>query len=124
MLACELTLAGIDVAIVERRGTPDVVASRACGLHSRNIEIFDQGGIADRFLSEGQVAQVRSAAAKLDISDFPTRYPYGLGRWQNHIERILAGRDDKLGSGLVDESQKMTVAAMQMAEKKVWAQRS
>lgn len=96
MLACELTLAGIDVAIVERRGSPDVVASRACGLHSRNIEVFDQRGIADRFLSEGQVAQVRSAAAKLDISDFPTRYPYGLGLWQNHIERILAGRDDKL----------------------------
>jgi 2-polyprenyl-6-methoxyphenol hydroxylase-like FAD-dependent oxidoreductase len=26
----------------------------------------------------------------LDISDFPTRHPYGLGLWQNHIERILA----------------------------------
>ena len=29
-----------------------------------------------------------------------------------------------LGSGLIDQSQKMTVAAMQMAEKKVWAHRS
>lgn len=28
------------------------------------------------------------------------------------------------GSGLIDQSQKMTAAAMQMAEKKVWAQRS
>ena len=27
----------------------------------------------------------------MDISDFPTRHPYGLGLWQNHIERILAG---------------------------------
>jgi 2-polyprenyl-6-methoxyphenol hydroxylase-like FAD-dependent oxidoreductase len=27
----------------------------------------------------------------LDISDFPTRHPYVLGLWQNHIERILAG---------------------------------
>jgi 2-polyprenyl-6-methoxyphenol hydroxylase-like FAD-dependent oxidoreductase len=27
----------------------------------------------------------------LDISDFPTSHPYGLGLWQNHIERILAG---------------------------------
>ena len=26
----------------------------------------------------------------LDISDFPTRHNYGLGLWQNHIERILA----------------------------------
>ena len=27
----------------------------------------------------------------MDISDFPTRHNYGLGLWQNHIERILAG---------------------------------
>ena len=32
-----------------------------------------------------------SPGAPLDISDFPTRHPYGLGLWQNHIERILAG---------------------------------
>jgi 3-(3-hydroxy-phenyl)propionate hydroxylase len=32
----------------------------------------------------------------LDISDFPTRHPYGLGLWQNHIERILAGWVDEL----------------------------
>ena len=29
-----------------------------------------------------------------------------------------------LGSGLIDQSQKMTVAAMQMADMKVWAHRS
>jgi 2-polyprenyl-6-methoxyphenol hydroxylase-like FAD-dependent oxidoreductase len=28
---------------------------------------------------------------RLDISDLPTRHPYGLGLWQKHIERILAG---------------------------------
>jgi helicase len=27
----------------------------------------------------------------LDLSEFPTRHNYGLGLWQNHIERILAG---------------------------------
>ena len=32
----------------------------------------------------------------LDISDFPTRHNYGLGLWQNHIERILAGWVDEL----------------------------
>ena len=31
------------------------------------------------------------AGVPLDISDFPTRHPYSLGLWQNHIERILAG---------------------------------
>ncbi len=92
MLAGELALAGVDVAIVERRASQDLAGSRAGGLHARTIEVLDQRGIADRFLSEGQVAQVAGFAwITLDISDFPTRHNYGLGLWQNHIERILAG---------------------------------
>ncbi len=92
MLAGELALAGVDVVIVERRPTQDLAGSRAGGLHSRTIEILDQRGIADRFLSQGQVAQVAGFSfIPLDISDFPTRHNYGLGLWQNHIERILAG---------------------------------
>src|SRR5882757_5166026 len=92
MLAGELALAGVDVAIAERRASQELVGSRAGGLHSRTIEVLDQRGIADRFLSEGQKAQVAIfAGTRLDISDFPTRHNYGLGLWQNHIERILAG---------------------------------
>jgi 2-polyprenyl-6-methoxyphenol hydroxylase-like FAD-dependent oxidoreductase len=92
MLAGELALAGVDIAIVERRASQELAGSRAGGLQSRTLEVFDQRGIADRFLSEGQVAQVQSfGGSRLDISDFPTRHPYGLGLWQNHIERILAG---------------------------------
>ena len=97
MLAGELALAGADVAIAERRASQDLPGSRAGGLHSRTIEILDQRGIADRFLSQGQVAQVQSfATIPLNISDFPTRHPYGLGLWQNHIERILAGWVEEL----------------------------
>ena len=92
MLAGELALAGVDVAIVERRASQDLAGARAGGLHSRTIEILDQRGIADRFLAEGQTAQVAAfAGTPLDISDFPTRHPYALGLWQNHFERILAG---------------------------------
>src|SRR5262245_11462840 len=91
MLAGELALAGVDVAIVERRASQDLDGSRAGGLHSRTIEVLDQRGIADRFLSQGQVAQVQGFAGNvLDISDFPTRHNYGLGLWQNRIEEILA----------------------------------
>ena len=98
MLAGELALAGVDVAIVERRPNQDLAGSRAGGLHSRTIEIFDMRGIADRFLSEGQIAQVAGfGGTRLDISDFPTRHPYGLGLWQNHIERIMAGWVADLG---------------------------
>jgi 3-(3-hydroxy-phenyl)propionate hydroxylase len=92
MLAGELALAGIRVAIVERRASQDLAGSRAGGLHSRTLEVFDQRGIVDRFLAEGQKAQVAMfAGTRLDISNFPTRHNYGLGMWQNHIERILAG---------------------------------
>ena len=91
MLAGELALAKIDVAIVERRTSQDLPGSRAGGLHARTIEVLDQRGIAERFLAEGKRAQVAGfGATKFDISDFPTRHPYGLGLWQNHIERILA----------------------------------
>ncbi len=92
MLAAELALADVDVAILERRANQELAGSRAGGLHARTIEVFDQRGIADRFLAEGQIAQVAGfGGTRLDISDFPTRHPYGLGLWQNHIERILAG---------------------------------
>src|SRR5215210_5451097 len=98
MLAGELALAGVDVAIVERRPSQELAGSRAGGLHSRTIEVLDQRGIADRFLAEGQVAQVAGfASVRLDISNFPTRHPYGLGLWQNHIERILAGWVGEVG---------------------------
>ena len=96
-LAAELALAGIDVAIVERRANQELAGSRAGGLHSRTIEVFDQRGIAERFLSQGQKAQVGGfAGTPLDISDFPTRHNYGLALWQTHIERILAGWVDEL----------------------------
>ncbi len=98
MLAGELALAGVDVAILERRPDQGLPGSRAGGLQSRTIEVFDQRGIADRFLAEGQVAQVAGfGMIRLDISDFPTRHPYGLGLWQKHIERILAGWVAELG---------------------------
>jgi len=97
MLAGELALAGIDVAIVERRAGQDLVGSRAGGLHARSIEILDQRGLADRFLSQGKLAQIAGFAWNpLDISDCSTRHNYGLALRQNHIERILAGWVDEL----------------------------
>ncbi|HEY7562104.1 MAG TPA: FAD-dependent monooxygenase [Gaiellaceae bacterium] len=98
MLAGELTLIGVDVAVLERRAGPDLDGSRAGGLHSRTIEVLDQRGIADRFLAEGQAMQVQSfAGIPLDIGDFPTRHNYGLALWQSDFERILGGWVDELG---------------------------
>jgi 2-polyprenyl-6-methoxyphenol hydroxylase-like FAD-dependent oxidoreductase len=91
MLAAELALAKVDVAVLERRPDHVLVGSRAGGFHSRTIEVLDQRGVADRFLAEGQVAQASMLGTSvLDMSDFPTRHPYSLGIWQNQIERIMA----------------------------------
>lgn len=92
MLAGELALAGVDVAVIERRPNQEIVGSRAGGLSARTLEVLDQRGIVERFLVEGQIAQVTGfAVTRLDISDFPTRHNYGLALRQKHIERILAG---------------------------------
>jgi 2-polyprenyl-6-methoxyphenol hydroxylase-like FAD-dependent oxidoreductase len=98
MLAGELALAGVDVVIVERRASQDVDGSRAGGLHSRTIEVLDQRGIAERFLSAGQEhPAVGFGGAVLDISDFPTRHNYVLALWQSQFEPILAGWVGELG---------------------------
>ncbi|MES3033842.1 MAG: FAD-dependent monooxygenase [Gemmatimonadota bacterium] len=91
MLAAELALAGVDVAIIERRPDQTLAGSRAGGLHTRTLEVLDQRGIVDRFLAEGQAVPIAQfAGVSLDMSTLPTRHPYTLGLWQNHIERILA----------------------------------
>lgn len=97
MLAGELTLAGVDVAIVEQRPNAELVGSRAGGLHARTIEVLDQRGIADRFLAEGKAMQTAGFAhVPLDMSDVPTRYNHGLALWQRHFERILNGWIEEL----------------------------
>lgn len=91
MLAAELALARVDVVVVERREGQDLAGARAGGLHARTIEVLDQRGVAERFLAEGQTAQLASFGRfPLDISDLPTRHSYGLVLGQERIERLLA----------------------------------
>jgi 2-polyprenyl-6-methoxyphenol hydroxylase-like FAD-dependent oxidoreductase len=90
MLAGELALARVDVAIVERRETQDLPGSRAGGLHARSIEVLDQRGIAERFLAQGKTLSMGTFSIPLDLSDLPTRHNYVLALWQEKIERTLA----------------------------------
>jgi 3-(3-hydroxy-phenyl)propionate hydroxylase len=104
MLAAELTLAGADVLIVERRPSFKLESSRSRGLHSRTIEVLDQRGVVDRFLAEGKAVQVQAfAGVSLDISDFPTRHNYGMALLQSHFERIMSGWLDELGVAILRE---------------------
>jgi 3-(3-hydroxy-phenyl)propionate hydroxylase len=98
MLAAELALANIDVAVVERRAGPEFDGSRSRGMHARTIEMLDQRGIADRFLAEKEAVQIQSfGGTPLNISDFPTRHNYGLALVQSRFERILAAWVGELG---------------------------
>ncbi|GAA4353196.1 FAD-dependent monooxygenase [Angustibacter luteus] len=98
MLAAELALGGADVVVVERRASQDLDGSRSGGLHARTIEVLDQRGVAERFVSAGQVHPfVGYAGTTLDLSDFPTRHPYLLALWQRDFEPILAGWVGELG---------------------------
>ncbi|HEY5026436.1 MAG TPA: FAD-dependent monooxygenase [Acidimicrobiales bacterium] len=104
MLAAELTLAEIDVLVVERRASFKLDSSRSRGLHARTIEVLDQRGVVDRFLAEGKAMQVQAfAGVPMDISDFPTRHNYGMALLQSHFERILAGWLDELGVPILRE---------------------
>jgi 3-(3-hydroxy-phenyl)propionate hydroxylase len=92
MLAGELALAGVDVAVVEVRQNQTVAGTRARGLHARTVEVLDQRGIADRFVSQGTAYPfVSFARVRLDISDLPSRHNYLLGLLQERFEEILAG---------------------------------
>jgi 3-(3-hydroxy-phenyl)propionate hydroxylase len=90
MLAAELALADVDVVVLEARPGPEVIGSRAGGLHARTLELLDQRGIVERFIAEGtKHPAAMFADATLDLADQPTRHPYTLGLFQRHIERLL-----------------------------------
>jgi len=98
VLACELALAGLDVVLLERRPTPELAGTRARGFHSRTLEIFDQRGLAERFLAAGRTAQVMSfAGTPLDVAALPTRHPYTLALSQTGVEDVLRGWVEELG---------------------------
>lgn len=91
MLAAELALAEVDVVVVERRPTQALDGPRSRGLHSRTLEVLDQRGVVDRFIQQGKAMQIAGfAMTPLDMSDFPTRHPYGLALLQEPFERLLA----------------------------------
>lgn len=98
MLAGELRLAGVDALVLERRPSQELAGSRGGGIHARSIELLDQRGIAERFLAEGKTIQAATfGATSLDLGSLPTRHPYTLALFQNHIERLLLGWVEELG---------------------------
>ncbi|MFJ5990549.1 rifampin monooxygenase [Lentzea sp. NPDC092896] len=100
MLAGELRLHGVSVLVLERDPEPTKVV-RALGMHARSIEILDQRGIADRFLTAGQTHPLAGFFAGIDKpapERLNTKYPVVLGLPQPITERLLAEHATELGA--------------------------
>lgn len=98
MLAAELKLAGVDAAVIERRADQHLDGSRSGGLHPRTMEVLDQRGVAERFISAGQPgAMFGFGQAVFDATDLPTRYSFVLALWQSEFEQIMAAWVAELG---------------------------
>ncbi|MEU3775829.1 FAD-dependent monooxygenase [Streptomyces sp. NPDC032472] len=90
MLACELRLAGVDVAVVDRLAERSG-ESRAGGMHARTMEVLDQRGVLDRFLAAGVPRRIgHFSGLWLDFDHLATRYPQPLMILQSATEQVLA----------------------------------
>ncbi|WP_030894559.1 MULTISPECIES: rifampin monooxygenase [unclassified Streptomyces] len=100
MLAGELRLRGVRVAVLERLAEP-TGQSRALGIHVRSIELMDQRGLLERFLSHGKKYETGGFFAALGTS-WPSRmdtaHSYVLGIPQSTTERLLTEHATELGT--------------------------
>ena len=98
-VACELALAKVNVAVLERRAEP-VTQSRALAIQGRTLEVFALRGLADRFLSRGRPipkGHFGGLGTALDFSVFDTRFPFTLLLPQATTEALIEERALELG---------------------------
>ncbi|MFM0511312.1 FAD-dependent monooxygenase [Paraburkholderia sp. RL17-373-BIF-A] len=98
-VACELALAQLKVAVLERR-TERVTQSRALTIHGRTLEVFALRGIVDRFLSLGRRVpnfHFGALGTRIDFSTLDTRYPFALFLPQATTEGLLEDYALELG---------------------------
>src|ERR1700758_2931555 len=79
-VACELALAKVSDAVLERRAEP-VTQSRALAIQSRTLEEFALRGLTDRFLSRGHPipkGHFAGLCTPFYFSGFQQRFPFML----------------------------------------------
>jgi 2-polyprenyl-6-methoxyphenol hydroxylase-like FAD-dependent oxidoreductase len=98
MLACELGLAGVRAMVLEKLPRPTGL-SKALGLQSRTLEMFDHRGLLERFGTGHRVPPFANFAMfQLDLHAIPFSHPYGLVVPQSDVEQILETRARELGA--------------------------
>ncbi|MFJ9917119.1 rifampin monooxygenase [Actinacidiphila glaucinigra] len=99
MLAGELRLQGVRVLVLEREVEPSV-QTRSRGLHVRSIEVLDQRGLLDRFLTLGRKVTSGGFFAGLATrwpDRLDTAHSYVLAIRQTDTERLLTEHVTRLG---------------------------
>ncbi|MFE7812005.1 rifampin monooxygenase [Streptomyces sp. NPDC057433] len=102
MLAAELRLRGVRVAVLEKEAEPTGHV-RALGLHARSVEVMDQRGLLERFLAQGRQYAVGGFFAAIDKGwpdRLDTAHAYVLGIPQPVTERLLTEHAVALGAGI------------------------
>lgn len=102
LLAGDLARAGVDVTVLERRGTESNL-TRAFGVHARTLEHLDARGLADEVVAGGApIAQLSLFdSIRIDLSTLPTRFPFLLITPQYNVEQVLEKRAAAAGARIV-----------------------
>jgi 2-polyprenyl-6-methoxyphenol hydroxylase-like FAD-dependent oxidoreductase len=106
LLAGDLAQAGVDVTILERRGTESNL-TRAFGVHARTLEHLDARGLADEVVAGGApVDRLRLFDhLRINLSSLPTRFPYLLITPQYNVEKALEKRAAAAGARIMRDAQ-------------------
>jgi 2-polyprenyl-6-methoxyphenol hydroxylase-like FAD-dependent oxidoreductase len=106
LLAGDLARAGVDVTVLERRGTESNL-TRAFGVHARTLEHLDARGLADEVVAGGApIERLRLFDhLRIDLSTLPTRFPYLLITPQYNVESALEKRATAAGARIVRDAQ-------------------
>jgi 2-polyprenyl-6-methoxyphenol hydroxylase-like FAD-dependent oxidoreductase len=103
LLAGDLAQAGVDVTVLERRGTESNL-TRAFGVHARTLEHLDARGLADELVGTGAPIDRLFDHLRINLSTLPTRFPYLLITPQYNVERLLEKRAIASGVRIVRDA--------------------
>jgi 2-polyprenyl-6-methoxyphenol hydroxylase-like FAD-dependent oxidoreductase len=106
LLAGDLAHAGVDVTVLERRGTESNL-TRAFGVHARTMEHLDARGLADEVVAGGAPVARLSLFdhLRINLSTLPTRFPFLLITPQYTVEKVLEKRATAAGARIVRDAE-------------------
>ncbi len=119
-MACELLRRGISCRLLDKSDAPSQT-SKALGIQSRTLEVFEDMGIIEKVLAQGTQATAaniyegNNRLVYLDLQNLKAPYPFVLVLQQSQTESILIELLHSLG-GKVERSREV-IAIQQQGER-------